>query len=135
MEKETFHLKVLRRCTKVVESNFSKKKKIIDKNLINICPKTKNITYIAEITNWKNEKYLSEGRNSLPCSCAHLLASKYFFLSFSLSFIFLIWMEQFWIWFSRKLTKNVKFSIVFLFFYFYPLYDFWILVQTYQLII
>ena len=24
-------------------------------------------------------------------------------------FIFLIWMEQFWIWFSKKLTKNKKF--------------------------
>ena len=29
------------------------------------------------------------------------------------SFIFLIWTEQFWIWFSRKLTKTMEISIVF----------------------
>ena len=28
-------------------------------------------------------------------------------------FIFLIWMEQFWIWVSQKLTKNVEISIAF----------------------
>ena len=29
------------------------------------------------------------------------------------SLIFLVWTEQFWIWLSRKLTKNVKIFIVF----------------------
>ena len=29
------------------------------------------------------------------------------------SFIFLIWTEQFWIWFSQKFTKSVEISIVF----------------------
>ena len=33
----------------------------------------KSTTYIAEITNQKNEKYLSEGRNPLAC-LPHLLA-------------------------------------------------------------
>ena len=37
-------------------------------------PKMKSITNIAEITNEKNEKYLPEGRNSLACSPACLLA-------------------------------------------------------------
>ena len=31
-------------------------------------------TYIVEITNQKNEKYLSEGRNPLVCLPPHLLA-------------------------------------------------------------
>ena len=35
----------------------------------------KSTTYIAEINNQKNEKYLSEGRNPLACSPPHLLAS------------------------------------------------------------
>ena len=35
----------------------------------------KNTTYIAEITNQKNEKYLSEGRNPLACLPPCLLAS------------------------------------------------------------
>ena len=32
-------------------------------------------TYIAEITNQKNEKYLPEGRNPLACLPRHLLVS------------------------------------------------------------
>ena len=35
----------------------------------------KSTTYIAEITNQKNEKYLSEGRNTLVCLPPRLLAS------------------------------------------------------------
>ena len=35
----------------------------------------KSTTYIAEITNQKNEKYLSEGRNPLACLPPCLLAS------------------------------------------------------------
>ena len=35
----------------------------------------KKTTYIAEITNQKNEKYLSEGRNPLACWPPCLLAS------------------------------------------------------------
>ena len=35
----------------------------------------KSTTYIAEITTKKNEKYMSEGRNSFACSPACLLAS------------------------------------------------------------
>ena len=35
----------------------------------------KGTTYIAEITNQKNEKYLSEGRNPPACLPPHLLAS------------------------------------------------------------
>ena len=41
---------------------------------------------------------------------------KYFFSNWKLnirSFIFLIWMEQFWIWFRWKLTKTVEISIIF----------------------
>ena len=38
-------------------------------------PRTKSTTYIVEITAQNNEKYLSEGRNPLACSPAHLLAS------------------------------------------------------------
>ena len=41
---------------------------------------------------------------------------KYFFFIWKLnipSFISLMWTEQFWIWFSRKLTKNGKIFIVF----------------------
>ena len=75
MEKETCRLK---------ETNFSKNKKIIDKNLINICPKVKNTTYIAEITIQKKEKCLSGwGRgereiHSLDCLCAGLVSTKKF---------------------------------------------------------
>ena len=36
----------------------------------------KSTTYIAEITTQKNEKYLSEGRNPLACSPAHLVSTK-----------------------------------------------------------
>ena len=61
-----------------------------------------------------------------------------FFFNWKLNipcFIFLIWAEQFWIWFSRK-QKNVKISIVFLkLSLFYLLYDFRILVQIYKSII
>ena len=35
-------------------------------------------TYIAEITNQKNEKYLSEGRNPLACLPPRLLSDKKF---------------------------------------------------------
>ena len=35
----------------------------------------KSTTYIVEITNQKNEKYLSEGRNPLACLSPRLLAS------------------------------------------------------------
>ena len=35
----------------------------------------KSTTYIAEITNQKNEKYLSKGRNQPACLPPHLLAS------------------------------------------------------------
>ena len=35
----------------------------------------KSTTYIVEITNQKNEKYLSKGRNPLTCSPTRLLAS------------------------------------------------------------
>ena len=35
----------------------------------------KSTTYIVEITNQKNEKYLSEGRNPLACWPPRLLAS------------------------------------------------------------
>ena len=35
-------------------------------------------TYIAEITNQKNEKYLSEGRNPLACSPPRLVSTKKF---------------------------------------------------------
>ena len=35
----------------------------------------KSTTYIVEITNQKNEKYLSEGRNPLACLPPRLLAS------------------------------------------------------------
>ena len=41
-----------------------------------------------------------------------------------LSFIFLIWTEQFWIWFSRKLTKNIKIPVIFASF---PLPPVWLL--------
>ena len=34
----------------------------------------KSTTYIIEMTNQKNEKYQSEGRNPLACSPLHLLA-------------------------------------------------------------
>ena len=50
MEKETCRLK---------ETNVSKNKKIIDKNLINICPKVKSTRHIAEMTTQKKEKCLS----------------------------------------------------------------------------
>ena len=39
-----------------------------------------------------------------------------FFFSWKLnisSFIFLIWMEQFWLWFRWKLTKTIRISIIF----------------------
>ena len=35
----------------------------------------KSTTYILEVTNQKNEKYQSEGRNPLACSPPHFLAS------------------------------------------------------------
>ena len=35
----------------------------------------KSTTYIVEITNQKNEKYLPEGRNPLACLPRHLLVS------------------------------------------------------------
>ena len=35
----------------------------------------KSTTYIVEITNQKNEKYLSEGRNPLACLSPRLLVS------------------------------------------------------------
>ena len=146
----------------------------------------KSTTYIVEITNQKNGKYLSLGRNPVACSpprlvstkkfstwvywkvfcrfwpiklcdlfhvvsaapifCGNFLLSfllwyhfkilvksrggdtflslpssvnvwqKQFFFSWKLnipSFIFLIWTEQFWIWFSPKLTKTVEISINF----------------------
>ena len=165
----------------------------------------KSTAYIVEITAQKNEKYLSEVRNTLACLHARVVSTKKFsgwvywkvflsnqaaqfisrgishsyisgnfLLSFLLwydfkilvksrrggiflclalsvnvrqeffffiwmlnilSFIFLIWTEQFWIWFSQKLTKNVKKNFFFNFSSFYPLYDFRILVQIYQLII
>ena len=138
----------------------------------------KSTAYIVEITAQKNEKYLSEVRNTLACLPARVVSTKKFsawvywkvflsnqaaqfisrgishsyisgnfLLSFLLwydfkilvksrrggiflclalsvnvrqeffffiwmlnilSFIFLIWTEQFWIWFSQKLTKKVK---------------------------
>ena len=36
----------------------------------------KSSTYIVEITNQKNEKYLSEGRNPLACSPPHLVSAR-----------------------------------------------------------
>ena len=38
----------------------------------------KSTTYIVEITNQKNEKYLSEGRNPLACSPPRLVSTKKF---------------------------------------------------------
>ena len=38
----------------------------------------KSITYIAEITNQKNEKYLSMGRNPLACLPPRLMSAKKF---------------------------------------------------------
>ena len=38
----------------------------------------KSTAYIAEITNQKNEKYLSEVRNPLACSPPHLVSAKKF---------------------------------------------------------
>ena len=38
----------------------------------------KSITYIAEITNQKNEKYLSMGRNPLACLPPRLVSAKKF---------------------------------------------------------
>ena len=77
MEKETCRLK---------ETNVSKNKKIIDKNLINICPKVKSTRYIAEMTTQKKEKCLSgwgrggggsvgRGRGKSTCLIACVLAS------------------------------------------------------------
>ena len=38
----------------------------------------KSTTYIIEITNQKNEKYLSEGRNPHTCLPPHLMSTKKF---------------------------------------------------------
>ena len=38
----------------------------------------KSTTYIAEITAQKNEKYLTEGRNSFACMPACLMSTKKF---------------------------------------------------------
>ena len=38
----------------------------------------KSTTYIAEITNQKNEKYLSEGRNPIACLPPRLVSAKKF---------------------------------------------------------
>ena len=38
----------------------------------------KSTTYIVEITNQKNEKYLSEGRNPLACLPPRLVSAKKF---------------------------------------------------------
>ena len=38
----------------------------------------KSTTYIAEITNQKNEKYLSEGRNPLACLPPRVVSAKKF---------------------------------------------------------
>ena len=47
------------------------------------------------------------------CSIVSCVLAPPIFLGIS-SFIFVIRIEQFWIWFSQKLAKNVKISIVFL---------------------
>ena len=62
-----------------------------------------------------------------PAPCVKVWQKKFFFFNSKLnilSFIFLIWTEQFWIWFSRKLTKNIKIPIIFASF---PLPPVWLL--------
>ena len=82
----------------------------------------------------QGEGYIFE--SSIICK---RMAEVIFFFNWKLnipSFIFLIWTEQFWIWFSQKLTKNRRNFHRFLkFLLFYPLYVFRILVQIYQSII
>ena len=63
---------------KEIEPNCSKYKKIIDKNLINIFSKMKSTTYIVEITNQKNEKYLYVGRNPVAWLPPRLVSTKKF---------------------------------------------------------
>ena len=58
---------------KIKEPNFSKNK-VIDENLINICPRSK-VQHIAEITAQKAEKDLSEGRKLRSACLLALLAS------------------------------------------------------------
>ena len=67
---------------------------------------------------WYDFKILvkSKGRGTSLCLSSSVNWHKYFFF-FHLKakypiFIFLVWMEQFWIWFSWKLTKNAEIFIV-----------------------
>ena len=92
--------------------------------------------FILSFVLWYDLKILVKSRGGGTFSCLALSVNvwqKYFFFFFIwinvLSFIFLIRMEQFWIWFSWKLTKNIEIFIVFYNFHcffqfslFYPQY-------------
>ena len=46
--------------------------------------------------------------------CKHLAEAFFLIRKLNIvSFVFLIWTEHFWIWFSQKLIKNIKILIVF----------------------
>ena len=68
---------------------------------------------------WYDFKIQVESRGGATFLClassVNVLRSNFSFnwkLNIS-SFIFLIWSKQFWIWFNQKLTKNIKFFVVF----------------------
>ena len=69
----------------------------------------KNTTYIAEITNQKNEKYLSEGRNLLACLPPRLVSAKKFS-----AWVYWKVFCRFWPIKLRNLSHMVSISPVFL---------------------
>ena len=68
---------------------------------------------------WYDSKILVKSRGGgtfLSLALSVNVWQKFFFFSWKLnisSFIFLIWTEQFWIWFRWKLTKTIKFPSFF----------------------
>ena len=70
---------------------------------------------------WYDLKILvkSMERRTFLCLASSINVRQKFFFNWKLhlpSFILLIWTEKIWIWFSRKLTKNIEISIAFKFF-------------------
>ena len=73
---------------------------------------------------WYDFRILVKGRwYILKSSIACKRLAEVFFFNWEVnipSFFFVIWTQHFWIWFSRKLTKTVEISTVFLIFYYFP---------------
>ena len=82
-----------------------------------LLPFFRKFSSIIPFTVWLQDSSQIKRRGTFLClgSCVNV-RQQYFFFNWKLnitSFIFMIWTEQFWIWFSWKLITNFEISIVF----------------------